>query len=105
MGLKYDIWNRNSGGRLCSSYDEVISIVKKNRNFKPHQKLVYDDSSLQHATSLVADSILDGKKIALYSDYDVDGVMSCVSWIWFFKAISFTNYVYYIPDRSESRFI
>ena len=101
MGLKYDIWNRNTDGRACSSYDEVISIVKRNRNFKPHQKLVYDDSSLQNATSLVADCILANKKIALYSDYDVDGVMSCASWIWFFKAISYTNYTYYIPDRFQ----
>lgn len=101
MGLKYDIWNRCFSGGLCSSYEEVLSTIKKNRDFKPHQKLQYEDQALSRATSLVCKYILDNKKIALYSDYDVDGVMSCVSWIWFFKAISYTNYEYYIPDRFQ----
>ncbi len=43
---------------------------------------------------------IEGKKrIALYADYDVDGTMSCVSWIWFLKAIGHTNFVHYIPCR------
>jgi single-stranded-DNA-specific exonuclease len=39
------------------------------------------------------------QKLALYADYDVDGTMSCVSWIWFFEAIGFKNYIHYIPCR------
>ena len=30
---------------------------------------------------------------------DVDGTMSCVSWIWFLEAIGYTNFLHYIPCR------
>ena len=51
------------------------------------------------AIKVVLDAIKTHKKIALYADYDVDGTMSCVSWIWFFREISFDNFVYHIPNR------
>ena len=37
-----------------------------------------------------------------YADYDVDGTMSCVSWIWFLQSIGFNNYIY---SGGNSRFI
>ena len=99
VGLKFDTWNRLDFYKEFDSYDDVISCIKKNRSFIPNKTLSYDDDSLNSAAESIVEYIRSNKKIALYSDYDVDGVMSCVSWIWFFKAISFTNYTYYIPSR------
>ncbi len=47
----------------------------------------------------MAAAIKAGKRIALYADYDVDGTMSCVSWIWFLEALGHKNFVHYIPCR------
>ncbi len=54
---------------------------------------------MEQAAAAVTKAIRDGKRIALYADYDVDGTMSCVSWIWFFRAIGFSNFIHYIPCR------
>src|SRR5690606_4542069 len=59
----------------------------------------YGDHGLESAVSCISDAIRSDKRIALYADYDVDGTMSCVSWVWFLKAIGFSNFVTYIPCR------
>ncbi len=62
-------------------------------------KLEYGDYGLGDVTGVMREAIKGNKKIALYADYDVDGTMSCVAWIWFFKAIGFKNFTHYIPCR------
>jgi single-stranded-DNA-specific exonuclease len=70
-----------------------------NRRYAPLSTLEYGDHGLARVIDVVAAAIGSGKRIALYADYDVDGTMSCVSWIWFLQAVGFTNYVHYIPCR------
>lgn len=65
----------------------------------PVDQLAYGDHGVDEAARIIDHALKAGKKIALYADYDVDGTMSLVSWIWFFKAIGFANYVYHIPCR------
>ena len=67
--------------------------------FTPVDKLDYGDYGLQSVLDKISEAIEQNKRIALYADYDVDGTMSCVSWIWFLDAIGFKNYVHYIPCR------
>ncbi len=82
-----------------ASFDDVCTIVRQIRGFIPLEKLEYGDHGLDAVLDAVAEAIAANKRIALYADYDVDGTMSCVAWIWFFQAIGFTNYVHYIPCR------
>lgn len=61
----------------------------------------YADPRLDITVKLIHEAITSGWPLLLYGDYDVDGTMSCVQWIWFFQAIGFTAYHVYIPDRSQ----
>ena len=81
------------------SYEEVAQIVELNRDFNSVENLEYGDHGLDEAFEAIKIAIDQRKRIALYADYDVDGTMSCVSWIWFLKALGHENYVHYIPDR------
>lgn len=98
MGRKYKHWRPRSNS-LPSGYRQLAEIVTKNRKFIPVEGLEYGDHGLEGAYQAIAKAIRTGKRIALYADYDVDGTMSCISWIWFLQAIGHHNFVYYIPDR------
>lgn len=98
MGRKYSNWQAVSN-KVPTSYQDVKDIVEENRSFEAIENLEYGDYGLEDAFNAIKNAIDHKKKIALYADYDVDGTMSCVSWIWFLKALGHDNFVYYIPDR------
>ena len=52
------------------------------------------------AIALLEEAILKGKKIAVYGDYDVDGVTSTSIWYKTIKACK-GNVIYYIPHRQK----
>lgn len=97
-GQKFKYWVARDPS-TPQSFDDVARIVKSARNFTPINTLEYGDHGLHSVLDALSDAIIQNKRIALYADYDVDGTMSCVSWIWFFKAIGFSNFVHYIPCR------
>ncbi len=98
MGLKYRHWipRQNS---TPTSYEDLKLELFRNRNFTPVDSLEYGDHGLIEAYEKILSAIKTGKRIALYADYDVDGTMSCVAWLWFLKACGHTNHTFYIPDR------
>lgn len=98
MGRKYKVWKKTNN-QTPQSLEQVSEIIFENRNFSPVQNLEYGDYGLEDTYTHITDAIKNNKKIALYGDYDVDGTMSCVSWIWFLEGIGYKNYTYYIPDR------
>lgn len=100
MGKKFKIWQMRSSRVVePQNLSDLGEVLLANRAFETVDRLEYGDHGLQSTLQAMRDAIRDGKRIALYADYDVDGTMSCVSWIWFFKAIGFENYVHYIPCR------
>lgn len=98
MNRKYKHWNSLTDG-IFSDFESLVNSIKRNREFEPIDNLDYGDHGLLETVRLISEAISSGKKVALYADYDVDGTMSLVSWIWFFEAIGFKNYLYYIPCR------
>lgn len=98
MGNKFEYW-KGSSSQQPQDYASIVKVILANRHHEKIEKLDYGD----HGLDLVGDQIFQwiqaGKRIALYADYDVDGTMSCVSWIWFLQAIGYQNYLFYIPDR------
>jgi single-stranded-DNA-specific exonuclease len=100
MGQKFKKWYARQT-QSPQSMTDLIEILKKNRDFTPIDQLNYGDYGLLDAAATIGRAIQEGRRIALYADYDVDGTMSCVSWIWFFEAIGFKNYTHYIPCRFE----
>jgi single-stranded-DNA-specific exonuclease len=95
---KFEIW-KDLSGAAPTSLAALQEILRRNRHFEPVSKLEYGDHGLEDSYRAIRNAIQSNRRIALYADYDVDGTMSCVSWIWFFKAIGFENFTYYIPDR------
>ncbi|MCX6104394.1 MAG: DHHA1 domain-containing protein [Proteobacteria bacterium] len=98
MGRKFKRWQALSGERPAS-LSAVADILLANRQFTPITQLTYGDYGLTAVVDTVAKAITDGKRIGLYADYDVDGTMSCVSWIWFLEALGHKNFIHYIPCR------
>ena len=98
MGYKFVHWQSISKVQP-RSFKELTAVVRRNRQFTECPTLDYGDFGLTKVVEVIDQAIRNDLKIALYADYDVDGTMSCVSWIWFFKAIGFKNYVHYIPCR------
>jgi single-stranded-DNA-specific exonuclease len=98
VGKKFQHWDSHTA-TVPASFDVLSQILLANRSFEPIDKLNYGDHGLEAATETLSRAIRNGDRIALYADYDVDGTMSCVSWIWFLQSIGFTNFVHYIPCR------
>ena len=98
MGMFYKHWRKRSDKRPANT-SELQEAIFQNRKFEPVDKLEYGDHGLHAAAELILDAIKKGKKIALYADYDVDGTMSCVSWLWFLKAIGHDKVLHHIPCR------
>lgn len=63
-----------------------------------HDNLLMKD--MKKGIEFIAKSIKENKKIAIYGDYDADGIMSTVI---LYKALSRckANVIYYIPDRES----
>jgi len=97
--MKYKYWQPLHKGPSPQTFLELAELVYANRRFSPMDRLEYGDYGLEGALETLTQAIQQKKKIALYADYDVDGTMSCVSWVWFLQAMGYPNFTYYIPDR------
>lgn len=97
-GSRFRVWEPRKV-TAPKDYQSLANLLLENRRFEPLESLDYGDHGLHDAERILRSAVSDNKRIALYADYDVDGTMSCVSWIWFFKAIGFQNYIPYIPCR------
>lgn len=98
MGQKYLHWTARTQ-RSLQHLGELKEAIYEGRHFSPLDKLEYGDHGVEAIADKMKAAIDGNKRIALYADYDVDGTLSCVSWIWFFNAIGFTNFTSYIPCR------
>ena len=98
MGQRFTHWNcRND--TVPQNTDHLKALLLANRAFQPVGKLEYGNHGLAAAEEAILQALQTNQRIALYADYDVDGTMSCICWIWFLKAIGYTNYTHYIPCR------
>ena len=88
MGHKYTNWVAKSDVSPLN-YEELLDLVRQNRGFESVESLQYGDYGLEAAYNAILTALKANKKIALYADYDVDGTMSCVSWIWFLESIGY----------------
>lgn len=98
MGIRYESWvaRMEVSPTSCSEIEQMLG---ERFHLNPEISLSYGDHGLFKIKDIIYQAIVENRKIALFADYDVDGTMSCVSWVWFFEAIGYSNYTYYIPDR------
>lgn len=101
-----------------SAYDPVISHLLYHRNQRTNQSAqkflnpnyetdTHDPFFLkdaQKSAQKIIDYIKLDKKIAIYADYDADGIPGASALSFFFKTINYANYVVYIPHRHDEGF-
>ena len=76
---------------LTPSYDRDI-----------HDPFLLKDA--EKAARRIIQAIKSDEKIAIYADYDADGIPGAVIWNDFFVRISFKNFIIYIPHRHDEGF-
>lgn len=95
------IWQPRCSSVL-QSFAAVDQLIRAHRSEGEVVSEPYSDSHFKHLTEALQQTLSQSKEILLYGDYDVDGSMSCVLWIWFFRHIGFNTFRYYIPSRQGS---
>ena len=92
----------------------ITAQILINRGFtNPEDVLKFFDTSLsslthpfkmkdlEKASIRIVKAIKNNEKIAIFGDYDVDGITSTALFINFFNEINFKNFTWYIPSREE----
>ena len=72
-----------------------------NPDYEKHTHDPFLLKGMDKAVKRILDAIAKDEKVAIYSDYDCDGIPGAVVLHDFFKKIGFQNFVNYIPMRNE----
>ncbi|MBI4136116.1 MAG: single-stranded-DNA-specific exonuclease RecJ [Candidatus Vogelbacteria bacterium] len=59
---------------------------------------------MERAGERILRAVSAGEKIAIFADYDADGVPGAAILVAFFRQIGFSNFTVYIPDRHEESY-
>ncbi len=85
------LWNR-----------DIIDEKKINSFLNPSFKDLYDPllmKNMKEGVGRIAQAIKNNEKLAVYGDYDTDGICSCVILAKAFERFGFKNYDIFIPNR------
>ncbi|MCG8337021.1 MAG: single-stranded-DNA-specific exonuclease RecJ [Proteobacteria bacterium] len=88
--------------QIVNSIIDGLDEEDKETYFKTSLNDIPNPTSLKdidYAVDLFVDAILNGKKILVVGDYDVDGITSTALLIRFFKRSGFGGYEAFIPNR------
>jgi single-stranded-DNA-specific exonuclease len=88
--------------RGISNEDEATKFLNPNYDNHLHDPYLLKD--MKKAVKRILDAIEKDEKIAIYSDYDADGIPGAVILSDFFKKIGYENFINYIPLRNEEGF-
>ena len=89
-------------GRGVRTKDEADIFLSPEYEKGIHDPFLLHD--MEKAVNRILEAIDRKEKICIYSDYDADGIPGGVVLHDLFKKIGYTNFVNYIPDRSEEGF-
>jgi single-stranded-DNA-specific exonuclease len=81
---------------------KVEAFLKPSYDDHQHDPLLLNDMSV--AVGRILKAIKDNERIAIFSDYDCDGIPGAVILHDFFTAIKFSNFTNYIPHRHYEGF-
>lgn len=83
--------------RVFSKESEIDDFMNPLLSRLPAPSLLKD---LKKGAERVAEAIIKQEKIAVYGDYDADGITACAVMFLFLKSVG-ADVAYYIPDRFE----
>jgi single-stranded-DNA-specific exonuclease len=86
--------------RGISGRDEAEKFLRP--AYAPHDPFLMKD--MEQAVGRILSAIESNERIAIFSDYDADGIPGAVVLHDFFKKIGFENFENYIPDRHSEGF-
>ncbi len=73
-------------------------------DYNKHLHNPYLLKGMDKAVKRILSAVENGEKIAIFSDYDADGIPGAVALHDFFKKIGYNNFINYIPLRNEEGF-
>jgi single-stranded-DNA-specific exonuclease len=76
--------------------------IEPNYEVHNHDPFLLKDA--EKASQRIIDAIKKGQKIAIYADYDADGIPGASIWHSFFTKIGYANFIVYIPHRHDEGF-
>lgn len=86
----------------------ILTTSEKNHFLYPdYDRDVHDPfllTGMKEATTRIIKAMQEGEKIAIYSDYDMDGIPGAVVMSDFFKRAQYGNVVHYVPNRNAEGF-
>jgi single-stranded-DNA-specific exonuclease len=80
----------------------ALSFIEPDYDLHAHDPFLLKDA--EKAAERIIRAIKNDEKIAIYSDYDADGIPGAVIWHDFFTRIGYANFVIYIPHRHNEGF-
>jgi single-stranded-DNA-specific exonuclease len=88
--------------RGISDMEEAQKFLNPNYDTHLHDPYLLKD--MDKAVKRILGAVEGNEKIAIYSDYDADGIPGAVILSDFFKKIGYENFINYIPLRNEEGF-
>lgn len=86
----------------------IVSAVEAEKflapHFENHSHDPFSMKDMEKAVARIVKAIQDNERIAIFSDYDADGIPGAVVLHDFFKRIGYLNFENYIPDRHGEGF-
>ncbi|OHA31127.1 MAG: single-stranded-DNA-specific exonuclease RecJ [Candidatus Taylorbacteria bacterium RIFCSPLOWO2_01_FULL_44_26] len=86
----------------------IVDSISAEKFLKPdYERDIHDPFLLKDAgkaADRIIQAIKDRQKIAIYADYDADGIPGAAMFNDFFKRIGFDNFIIYIPHRHDEGF-
>lgn len=86
---------------ICTS-KEAQEFLNPDYNISCHDPFLLKDA--EKSAKRIIQAIQSGQKIAIYSDYDADGIPGAAIFDDFFHRIGYTNFLIYIPHRHDEGF-
>jgi len=94
--------NRLLAGRNILSVDEAQAFLNPNYDTQLHDPMLLND--MEAAVLRIEAAMANNERIAIFSDYDCDGIPGAVVLHDYFKAIGYANFQNYIPHRHYEGF-
>lgn len=90
-----DLLHRILAGRGIADADIPKFLNPSVKEYMPDPFVLHD---MQVAVKIISDAVLNGEKIAIYGDYDVDGITSTAIFVKYLRAIG-TDVIWHLPTR------
>ncbi len=88
--------------RGITTAENAKDFLNPDYDFGVHDPFLLKDA--ERAAERIVSAIKGNEKIAIYSDYDADGIPAAALFNDFFKRIGYQNFVIYIPHRHNEGF-